>query len=69
MAAAAPTPEATARFNQEMRSAMPGTVWTTGCNSWYLGADGVPELWPWSPGRHRAMLREPVREDYTYVQP
>lgn len=63
--AAAPTAEATDRFNAEMREAMPGTVWTTGCNSWYLGPDGVPELWPWTPGRHRALLREPELEHFT----
>jgi cation diffusion facilitator CzcD-associated flavoprotein CzcO len=64
VAAAAPTPEATARFNQEMRSAMPSTVWVTGCKSWYLDADGLPEAWPWTPGRHRAMLREPELADF-----
>jgi cation diffusion facilitator CzcD-associated flavoprotein CzcO len=64
VASAAPTPDATARFNDDMRRAMPGTIWTTGCNSWYLGADGVPELWPWTPARHRAMLREPDRADF-----
>ena len=54
----APTADATERFNQEMRDAMPATVWVTGCNSWYLGKDGLPELWPWTPERHREMLRD-----------
>jgi cation diffusion facilitator CzcD-associated flavoprotein CzcO len=69
VAAAAPTAEATARFNADMRRAMPGTVWATGCRSWYLGADGLPALWPWSPARHRAMLREPVAEDFEVQAP
>ncbi|UTI66248.1 NAD(P)/FAD-dependent oxidoreductase [Paraconexibacter antarcticus] len=60
----APTEDATTRFNADMRAAMPGTVWSTGCSSWYLGADGVPELWPWTPDRHRAMLSQPRLEDY-----
>jgi cation diffusion facilitator CzcD-associated flavoprotein CzcO len=60
----APTPEATARFNDELRGALPGTVWATGCRSWYLGADGKPELWPWPPTRHREMLRAPVEGDF-----
>lgn len=55
-----PTAEATAEFNTALREAMPSTVWTTGCDSWYLGADGVPELWPWTPAVHRGMLAEPV---------
>jgi cation diffusion facilitator CzcD-associated flavoprotein CzcO len=61
---ASPTLEATERFNAEMRAAMPGTVWATGCRSWYLGPDGLPELWPWTPARHREMLREPEPEDF-----
>jgi len=52
----APTQAATDSFNAEMRAAMPDTVWTTGCTSWYLGQDGNPELWPWTPDRHRARL-------------
>lgn len=61
----APTEAATARFNAEMRRAMPGTVWATGCSSWYLGADGLPELWPWTPARHRELLSEVDPADYT----
>jgi len=52
----APTQAATDSFNTEMRAAMPDTVWTTGCASWYLGQDGQPELWPWTPDRHRTRL-------------
>jgi cation diffusion facilitator CzcD-associated flavoprotein CzcO len=54
----APTQDATDSFNAEMRAAMPDTVWTTGCNSWYLGQDGNPELWPWTPDRHRVRLSQ-----------
>jgi cation diffusion facilitator CzcD-associated flavoprotein CzcO len=53
----APTREATDSFNAAVRRAMPKTAWTSGCQSWYLGVDGLPELWPWMPDRHRAMLR------------
>lgn len=61
----APTQAATDKFNAEMRQAMPGTVWTTGCTSWYLGADGLPELWPWTPARYRARLgAPPIPDDY-----
>jgi cation diffusion facilitator CzcD-associated flavoprotein CzcO len=62
----APTTEATERFNASMREAMPGTVWVTGCQSWYLGKDGLPELWPWTPDRHRAMLRDIDLNDFTF---
>ena len=62
--AAAPTEQATARFNEQMRTEMPRTVWTTGCKSWYLGKDGLPALWPWTPGEHREMLRQPALEEF-----
>jgi cation diffusion facilitator CzcD-associated flavoprotein CzcO len=59
VSAVAPTEEAMTRFNEDMRAAMPETIWMTGCDSWYLGKDGMPEVWPWTPERHREMLREP----------
>ena len=36
----------------------------TGCKSWYLGEDGLPELWPWTPRRHREMLDCPEVEHF-----
>lgn len=68
VASVRPTAEATDAFNAEMRADLPGTVWATGCSSWYLGADGLPELWPWTPARHREMMREPVTGDFV-VEP
>jgi hypothetical protein len=65
VASVAPTAAATVQFNDELRRALPDTVWATGCNSWYIGPDGLPELWPWTPAHHRRILREPVFEDFT----
>jgi hypothetical protein len=59
-----PTAAATAAFNDEMRAAMPNTIWTTGCDSWYLGKDGLPELWPWTPDEHRDRLAGVRLGDY-----
>jgi cation diffusion facilitator CzcD-associated flavoprotein CzcO len=59
-----PTASATERFNAKLRAAMPDTVWTTGCNSWYLNKDGVPEVWPLTPADHRGMLANPDRDEY-----
>ncbi|WP_067697775.1 flavin-containing monooxygenase [Nocardia jejuensis] len=64
-ATVAPTRAATDRYNARMRAAAPGTVWTTGCQSWYLGKDGLPELWPWSPSRYEKLIRRtPDSVDY-----
>ncbi len=27
------------------------TVFGSGCNSWYLDAEGIPNTWPWSQQR------------------
>ncbi|MDF3031644.1 MAG: monooxygenase [Moraxellaceae bacterium] len=51
-----PIQEAADAFNAELREAAKDTVWATGCRSWYHGADGIPELWPWHPERHQEML-------------
>lgn len=61
---AAPSQEATDRFNLDLREAMPETVWVTGCSSWYLGQDGLPEVWPWTPQEHEAMLQEVDRSHF-----
>lgn len=67
--AGAPAAEATDRYNAEMRDAMPETVWMTGCKSWYLGKDGLPQLWPWTPAEHRAMLAAPDIDEFVISEP
>lgn len=54
----APTEQATDKFNASMHAAMPNTVWATGCTSWYLGINGTPELWPWTPNAYRQRLAQ-----------
>jgi cation diffusion facilitator CzcD-associated flavoprotein CzcO len=62
--AAAPTEAATKEYNESMKAAMPATVWVTGCSSWYLGKDGLPDLFPWTPETHRELLRQPELADF-----
>jgi cation diffusion facilitator CzcD-associated flavoprotein CzcO len=69
LATVAPREEAMARFNEEMNAAMPETIWTSGCDSWYLGKDGRPEVWPWTPERHQAMLRRPDPAEFEVRPP
>lgn len=59
IARVAPTTQATEDYYQALKAALPGTIWVTGCQSWYLDADGNPEIWPWTPRHHREMLAEP----------
>jgi cation diffusion facilitator CzcD-associated flavoprotein CzcO len=60
----APTAVATRRFNAALREAMKGTVWVTGCRSWYLDRNGNPALWPWSFDRFRDEMRAPNLADF-----
>jgi cation diffusion facilitator CzcD-associated flavoprotein CzcO len=62
--AAAPTEAATKEYNEAMKAAMPQTIWVTGCSSWYLGKDGLPELFPWPPERHQELLKHPDLQDF-----
>lgn len=40
------TQDAYEKFDAVRREAARGTIWATGCSSWYLGSDGVPNVWP-----------------------
>jgi cation diffusion facilitator CzcD-associated flavoprotein CzcO len=63
--ALAPTAEATQAFHAALLEAMQDTVWVTGCNSWYLDADGVPNTWPWTARRFHQEMRRPDLRDFT----
>jgi cation diffusion facilitator CzcD-associated flavoprotein CzcO/NAD(P)-dependent dehydrogenase (short-subunit alcohol dehydrogenase family) len=59
-----PTAAATDRFYAEVSAAMGPTVWVSGCDSWYLGPDGVPVLWPWPLNELRRRLSHPQWTDF-----
>jgi cation diffusion facilitator CzcD-associated flavoprotein CzcO len=49
-------------FDRELRAALAGTVWHTGCTSWYVDENGNdPNQWPWlwSTYRKRTSRIEP----------
>lgn len=60
-----PKPAALTEFNAAVRDGMEGTIWVTGgCQSWYLGPQGRPTMWPWTFERFRRDLREPNWDEY-----
>ncbi len=63
----APTAAATARFNAAIKEAMKGTVWVTGCRSWYLDRNGNPAMWPWTFERFEAEMAKPDLGDFDLV--
>jgi hypothetical protein len=56
--------EAAQLWLDQLRAGMDGTVWTSGCTSWYLGDGEVPVVWPFDRRRWRQTLQEPVLDDY-----
>ena len=46
--------EAAEAFDRELRSALAGTVWHSGCASYYLDENGNnPSMWPWLSSTYR----------------
>lgn len=40
------------------------TIFGSGCTSWYLDAEGVPQTWPWSYDQFAESMASPVWSDY-----
>lgn len=62
--AMAPLATVTDKLDDELANSMDGTVWVTGCNSWYLDENGVPDTWPSTPARFREYLNSPKLEEF-----
>lgn len=63
-----PREDATRAFNAALRAAAQDTVWASGCKSWYLDANGVPALWPWSYDEFRQTMKSPRFEDFVVTK-
>ena len=59
--------EATERFNEERIEATQGTIWASGCKSWYLDANGIPASWPWSFERYHDEMAKPDLGDFELI--
>jgi cation diffusion facilitator CzcD-associated flavoprotein CzcO len=61
-------PEAQAAFVSDVRERLKGTVWASGCSSWYRGEDGeIPTLWPDFTFKYRKLTRELDAENYEFL--
>jgi cation diffusion facilitator CzcD-associated flavoprotein CzcO len=65
ISSAAPSADAAERWLTDIRAAMVPTVWANGCQSWYIGPDGVAVQWPFTRKRLQTLLRGPNLGDYT----
>ena len=58
-------PEAAESFDRELRAALAGTVWQSGCSNWYVDENGNdPSNWPWTWTAYRRRTRELVPGAY-----
>ena len=56
--------DAMERFDTERKVAAKGTIWNSGCKSWYLDRNGLPTAWPWTFDRFRAEMSTPRLNDF-----
>ncbi|MHB1208483.1 MAG: flavin-containing monooxygenase [Acidimicrobiales bacterium] len=64
-----PTPEAAQRWTTSLQEKLPGTVWGTGCSSWYLNERGRnTTIWPDFTFRFRAQTRRFELRDHLKVR-
>lgn len=61
------TPEAMAAYEERRIDKAKKTVFGSGCQSWYLDAEGIPSTWPWDHNAFEEAMRKPVLEDYELV--
>jgi cation diffusion facilitator CzcD-associated flavoprotein CzcO len=52
------------KLKDEMRKGMQGTVWTSGCQSWYLDANGDPIVYPFGIARFSREMHKPHLEEF-----
>ncbi len=58
-------PSAQQRFNQQIQNTFPATVWTSGCQSWYLDQHGRnTTLWPGLVTQYQQLMGKWAAEDY-----
>lgn len=61
------SPQAQKTFNEEVQEGLKGTVWTSGCVSWYQQADGKNfTLWPWTTTRFWLKTRKLKTQDFRF---
>lgn len=57
-------------FDRELRAALAGSVWHTGCTSWYVDENGNdPNQWPWMWSAYRRRTARIDPEAYELAAP
>ncbi|MGB7373797.1 MAG: NAD(P)/FAD-dependent oxidoreductase [Pontixanthobacter sp.] len=59
-----PKDDVTHAYNAQLRNAMAGTIWTSGCDSWYFDPQGRVASYPWSYARFAEEMQVPALDDF-----
>lgn len=62
-----PKRDVTARFNETIKEMVKGTVWVSGCRSWYLDEYGNAAMWPWSFEQFQKDMARPDLAEFDLV--
>ena len=56
------------RYNEDMKTQMPNTIWASGgCTSWYMDKTGTPNLYPFPPQRYLDDMHAPDFSEYRLI--
>jgi len=62
-------PSAAEEFDRELRTALGGTVWQSGCSNWYVDENGNdPNNWPWTWSAYRRRTAQLVPGAYAFAR-
>ena len=59
-----PRTEPTEAYNAALREKVAGSIWASGCRSWYIDAKGNVASYPWSFERFEHDMRAPLLADF-----
>lgn len=63
----APSMAALDAYDERRRKAAATTIWASGCKSWYIGGDGLPQVWSWPMEYFWDVMSAPDFGDYEKI--
>jgi cyclohexanone monooxygenase len=54
-------------YNRALKAKMDGSIWASGCRSWYIDRNGNVASFPWSYEKFEDDMRAPILEDFDVI--